>query len=79
MLQVGEQCRRDWENVGVFSLCRIGIVGPADDNKALTEIHILPPEAEQFAFAHPGVDGSCEDIAPIVGNMKEQERNFLGG
>src|SRR5215472_6131516 len=48
-------------------LCRVRIVRAADDNEALAQVHILPPKAEQFTFAHPGVDGSCEEMRPALG------------
>jgi hypothetical protein len=77
VLKVWEQCCCDWEHVRVLPFCRIGIVGAADDDKTSAQIHILSPEAEQFAFAHSSVDGSCEEVAPVIGYVKEQERNLL--
>jgi len=73
VLQVREQCRRDREHICVLPLRRVGIVRASNHNESFAKVHILTPEAEQLAFAHSGVNGCGEQVAPIIGYVKKQK------
>jgi hypothetical protein len=73
MLKVRAQRGRYREYVRVLSFRGLGIVRASNDDESFTKVHILTPKAEQLAFAHSGVDGGSEQVAPIIRYVEEQK------